>query len=425
MDKVDRNLQEFWKQVSLVDKKQTDSQLCSAVMGGKYLVAVVGIVIAILVRKVQIRLESVKLPPGYSYNDESCELIGQARGLLGTEDLALGRHGVLFISSGDIIKGFGHGFSQAAQGGVWILDIRQRPIQEPVKLNILGVPDGLDFHLHGLDVSNSTDRLYAVNHQLTQSSVDVFQISYNIDCIQETWSCTPVSLEFVTTITSPLFPHAGINDVVEIDEDHFYVSQFQAFPMPAGGSHNSKSPGEFLRALMSLPIFLFSLKWTTVHVCSVSLGTCQTATEERFNGANGMTVSSDRQLVFVNDPMEKVVTVMRKEPGSYQLTKESLIKLPVPADNIEYDDETAELIIGTIPDVPAAMEHMMGNKSVAVPGGMAIASRLPTGGWQVRDVLEHDGTKLAQISAAARYGGTVILGSPGSEGLLVCYDVKY
>ena len=116
---------------------------------------------------------------------------------------------------------------------------------------------------------------------------------------------------------------------------------------------------------------------------------------------------------------------MRKEPGSYQLTKESLIKLPVPADNIEYDDETAELIIGTIPDVPAAMEHMMGNKSVAVPGGMAIASRLPTGGWQVRDVLEHDGTKLAQISAAARYGGTVILGSPGSEGLLVCYDVKY
>jgi len=394
-------------------------------MGGKYLVVVVGIAIALLVRKAQVRLESLKLPPGYSYNDEACQLVGQARGLLGTEDLALGRHGILFISSGDIIKGFAQGFSQAAQGGIWILDFRQKPIQEPVKLEVLGAPDGLDFHLHGLDVSNSTDRIYAVNHQLTKSSVDVFQIRYNAECIQETWTCPPISLQFITTVSSPQFPHAGMNDVVEVDEDHFYVSQFQAFSMPAQGSHNLNGPREIFRTLMSLPIFFFSLKWTTVHVCSVSLGTCQTATEERFNGANGMTISPDRQLVFVNDPMEKVVTVMRKEQDSYQLTKESLIKLPVPADNIEYDDETHQIIIGTIPDVPAAMEHMMGNKSVAVPGGMAIASKRPTGGWEVRDVLEHDGTKLAQISAAARYGGTVILGSPGSEGLLVCYNVKY
>ena len=394
-------------------------------MGGKYLVAVVGIVIAILVRKVQIRLESLRPPPGYSYNDESCQLIGQARGLLGSEDLALGKHGILFISSGDIIRGFAEGFSQAAQGGVWILDIRQKPVQEPIKLEILGVPDGLDFHLHVLDVSNSTDRIYAVNHQLTKSSVDVFQILYNTECLQETWTCPPVSLQFITTIASPLFPHAGMNDVVEVDEDHFYVSQFQAFPMPAQGSHNPSGPTEIFRTLIGLPIFFLSLKWTTVFVCSLSRGTCQAATEEMFNGANGMTISPDRQLVFVNDPMEKVVTVMRRGPDSYQLTKESLIKLPVPADNIEYDDETDQIIIGTIPDVPAAMEHMMGNKSVAVPGGLAIASPRPTGGWQVRSVLEHDGTKLAQISAAARYGGTVVLGSPGSEGLLVCYDVQY
>ena len=56
-------------------------------MGWKYVVAVVGIAVAILVRKFQIRLESLSLPPGYTYNDESCQLLGQARGLLGTEDL--------------------------------------------------------------------------------------------------------------------------------------------------------------------------------------------------------------------------------------------------------------------------------------------------------------------------------------------------
>ena len=390
----------------------------------KYILLVLGIAVAILVRKVQIRLESLGLPPGYSYNDQTCSLLGKDRGLIGTEDLALGRHGVLFISSGDIINGFSNGFYTAAPGGVWILDFRQKVIQDPVKLEILGVPEGLSFHLHGLDVSNATDRIYAVNHQERKSSVDVFQITYNLDCIKETWTCSPVALTFVSSISSDLFPHAGINDVAEIDEDHFYVTQFKVHSMPGNGG-NSAQGIEILQSLMELPYFMFSLKWTTVHVCSVSQGTCQTATEERFGGANGMTVSSDRTRVFVNDPMEKLVTVMRKEEGGYQLTKESVIKLPVPADNIEYEDETDEIIIGTIPDVHSAMELMMGNKSVAVPGGMAVASRLPSGGWRVRDVLEHDGTKLSQISAAARFGGKVILGTPGSEGLLVCYDVKY
>ena len=43
----------------------------------------------------------------------------------------------------------------------------------------------------------------------------------------------------------------------------------------------------------------------------------------------------------------------------------------------------------------------------------------------VRDVLEHDGAKLEQVSAAARFGSTVFLGSPGAEGLLVCHGVQH
>ena len=394
-------------------------------MASKYVLLVVGITVAVLVRKVQIRFESLSLPPGYSFNDQSCSLLGQGRGLLGTEDLALARHGVLFISSGDIITGFAEGFTKAAPGGLWILDIRQKVIEEPVKLDIQGVPQGLTFHLHGLDVSNSTDRIYAVNHQEKKSSVDVFQITYNVECIKETWSCNPVTLTFITSITSELFPHAGMNDVAEIDKDHFYVTQFQPFPMAAKGGHHPEGLVEIFHSLMGLPIFLLGLKWTTVFVCSVSEATCQTATKEKFSGANGMTVSPDRTRVFINDPVEKLVTVMRREEKGYQLTKESDIKLPVAADNIEYDDEADEIIIGTIPDMGACMQLMMGNKSVAAPGGMAVASRLPDGRWMVRDVLEHDGTKLSQISAAARYGGTVVLGTPGSEGLLACYDVKY
>jgi len=387
-------------------------------------VAVLGIAIALLVRKVQIRLESLQLPPGYSYNDEACELRGQGMGLLGSEDLAMGRHGLLFISSGDIIQGFGQGIAQSKPGGIWVLDFSQKRILEPVKLHIKGVPEGLTFRFHGLDVSNATDRIYAVNHQESKSSVDVFEITYNTECLGETWSCPPVTLTFHTTVTSQHFPHAGINDVAEVDSDHFYVTQFQPFPLPAKGTHNPRGV-EILQTLMALPIFVFNLKWTTVYVCSVSQATCETATEEMFSGANGMTVSPDRRTVFVNDPVQKLVTVLRKAEKGHQLTKEAEIKLTVPVDNIEYDDEADEILMGTIPDIFAAKKFMEGNWSVAVPGGMAVASRLPTGGWKVRDVLEHDGTKLSQISAAARFRGTVVLGTPGSEGLLVCYNVKY
>ena len=50
----------------------------------------------------------------------------------------MGRYGVLFITSGDIIRGFGEGIPQSSAGGIWVLDITQERIKDPVKLNILG-----------------------------------------------------------------------------------------------------------------------------------------------------------------------------------------------------------------------------------------------------------------------------------------------
>ena len=120
---------------------------------------------------------------------------------------------------------------------------------------------------------------------------------------------------------------------------------------------------EFFEILMGLPIFVFGLKWTTVHVCSISDGKCQVATDEKFVGANGITVNRDRSLIFVNDPSEKLVTVLRRG-DNFQLVKESVIKLPIAADNIEFDDEAGEILIGTIPDVHAAVKHMGGDKAI-------------------------------------------------------------
>jgi len=383
-------------------------------MAWKFGVFVSVIFLAILIRKIQIKIEKVRLPPGYTFNDENCVLVGQGRGMVGTEDLALGKHSVLFITSGDLWTIFQHGPAHSAHGGIWMMDPRPGAAKDPVKLDIAGWPEGRLLHAHGFDVSNITDRMYIVNHHGDHSSVEVVSIQYG---------GAGVRLEYVTSISSPLFPVMGINDVVELDRDHVYVTQWQVWGFPVQGKQHPSTVLETLKLMTELPINLLGLKFTRVFLCTVETSDCVAASDEVFVGANGMTINSARDTVFVNDPTEKKISVMKVQE-SLQLIKESEIKLPVAADNIEYDDEADEILIGTIPDMMAVAQGE-GNPEVRVPGGMALASRHEAGGWRVRDVLEHDGSKLDQISAASRYAGTVILGSPHDEGVLVCDNVKY
>ena len=154
----------------------------------------------------------------------------------------------------------------------------------------------------------------------------------------------------------------------------------------------------------------FNYRWTKVFHCKwdVKLSPqCKVASEERFSMANGVTISPDRKTVFVNDPLEMKITALSRNMANGELSKVYDIKLPTLVDNIEYDDEADEIILGTI-----------------IPGGMAVLSK--TGSkdqWITKGVLPHDEKKLKQISAAARIGNSkIVLGSPFSEGILVCVN---
>merc|ERR1712080_280031 len=136
-------------------------------------------------------------------------------------------------------------------------------------------------------------------------------------------------------------------------------------------------------------------------------------------GANGITISADRNTVYVNDPINKLITVMARDKDTGLLSTQDSIALPMAVDNIEHDDESGDIIMGTIPHILPAIKFMNGEK-VAVPGGLAVARRTGAGDWKVDSVLEHDGTKLCQISAAVRLGERIVLGSPFSQGLLLC-----
>ena len=223
----------------------------------------------------------------------------------------------------------------------------------------------------------------------------VLKIRYHDSCAAELpWRCAPASLEYVTTVSSPHFPVMGINDVVEADEDTVYVTQWKVFGFPAGGQRNPSSYLDVVKMIADIPIAILSLKFTRVFHCSISSSVCEVATDQKFVGANGITISGDRGQVFVNDPTEKAITVFNVDQKNHKLSKDSVIKLPLNADNIEYDDATGEIVIGTIPCLMTAIRKSMDPDSVAgVPGGMAVASRRGSG-WVVRDILEHDGLKV-------------------------------
>ena len=153
--------------------------------------------------------------------------------MIGSEDMALGKHGVLIITSGDLLTTFGEGSAAARPGGIWVLDMREGGGPEPVRIQLEFLPKGRRFQAHGLDVSNTTDRVYAISHNGDHSSVDIFQIHYNQECLVSLpWSCHPLSLTFLRSVSSSIFPNYGINDVVEAGENEIYVTQWQPFSFP-------------------------------------------------------------------------------------------------------------------------------------------------------------------------------------------------
>jgi len=387
-------------------------------MWGK--IALVALLLSALLGRWLVNLDaSMSPPPGYKtkLNDQNCKSVGQNQGMIGSEDLALAKHGILIITSGDLSKVFDEGAARASPGGLWAFDMRKGGSERPVSLPLGGLPSGRRFQAHGLDVSNSTDRIYAVSHNGEFSSVDIFNIQYREECLSLPWSCPPVSLTFVHSITSHLFPNTGINDVIEASDGEVYVTQWQPFSAPAQGNLNPQTVQEKLQVMSTLPINVLGIRLTTVFHCrwSDSKDSCVSATEESFIGANGISLSGDGSTVYVNDPIDKRITVMARNKDSGRLSKSSTIELPVAVDNIEYDDHSGEIIVGTIPDLKSAMNKLN------VPGGMAVLRRKTNNDeWEWTSILEQDGTKLSQISAASRLGNRIVLGSPFSEGVLLC-----
>ena len=380
-----------------------------------------------------------ELPDGFVDNARCTLKHGNDGRMVGSEDLALWKHGLLFISSGDLATVFEHGGAGVASpGGMYVMNV-SGPTErwEPVRMHLRGLPqeDGVAFQPHGIFVSNATDRLFVVCHRGRFSSVEVFGISLAAQSCQEgDHPCVPATLTHVTSVRSTMFPNSGINDVVEgPTAGDFFVSQWLAFPLPPEGKEGL--------GIANLLITLLKVRPTKIFRCSFDdtitinrEAACDDATGPSFVGANGLATTKDRSRVLVADSPRKRVSVMRPtEEGRLELVRVFEPKHIV--DNMYIEENSGDLVLGSIP-LPATIfrQKVLKDHSIAIPGGMLVARRKPHSASDEKDAWDewimgsiadggefnHDGNVLSQVSAAVRFGSHVILGSPFSKGILVC-----
>jgi len=387
-------------------------------MGTKILLLVLSVAVA----GIAMMWSDIKTMMGYAktltFNDNSCKLLHMPTP---AEDLSVYDDHSAFAGGGDIWNTFSTGSATAVDGGLWLVNASDGTIRE---LPIANRPPG-KLILHGIYFSRQTSRLYAVNHDAVEGeSVEVFGVS------QESGE---LKVSHIASVRSPFFGVNTLNDVVEGVDGEFYVSEWQAFSFPKGGTHNpDNSLTDKLGRAAQSTVMVMKYPMTRVFRCSIDEG-CTVASSQRFMGANGLAVSEDRQTVYVNDPGAGMLYVMTRA-ASGELVTASEFKTKHMFDNIEVQGD--QISGGSIPlpfsmavvceDMPQlSWTRVVDGREVACgksPGGLTSISLTSEGsvGDVQEDVLIHDGSLLSGVSAALKLGGKVMMGSPISPGVLMC-----
>eukprot|EP00298_Acanthocystis_sp_HF-20_P028715 c7535_g1_i1.p1 GENE.c7535_g1_i1~~c7535_g1_i1.p1 ORF type:complete len:383 (+),score=109.36 c7535_g1_i1:2-1150(+) len=356
---------------------------------------------------------------GYSknltYNDSRCQVFGD-NVLLASVDLEVLPDGNVIISSGDL-KNTVYDYSKTVPGKMALLNLSQNP-PTVIHLPIQGFPPNYNFQPNGIYLSKN-NRVYVVNHMGHEDAIEV--LKYNSD---------PPSLTYLFTVSSDLFSNYVLNDVVEgNDENEIYVTRWLMFPVPIGGFHYSSFQEKFQTFIEKICL-LFGIPSTRIYRCTwKDDGSHNPPTEcsdgiHVLSGANGLSKIPETNTYFVADsPGGKLLILSREFDGSLKI--DYTISLPHPIDNIVYNSVSHSVTVGSTPHVLNVLLKIGSLYGEVIPGGMAEVKLLKNGNLVNEfskgfDVILHNGEKLSKVSVGVRSGDYVILGSPFTNGVLVC-----
>lgn len=394
------------------------------------------------------KLEQLKLV------EKNCSLFSTGnKEDIGSEDIVHIEDNFYIYGAGDLLSLFRYG-QKSAGGGLFLVELSGNDIQQTkvTQLELEEYPKKrlLTFHAHGMYYSTQTKRLYVINHTGLRnilSVIDVFQV--RVEATEGQGSPgKQVKVKHLGMLNHH-FKHAFINDLVESAPNELYITNWQPFGLPIKGTrHGKMTLVEFLQIILTNLSAFAASRWFTLtnfHMCRfdpedlTKKMDCTRAEEyNNFVHANGITIDrtnpdpafADRNIVYVNDPVMKELTVfsvpkqltmmsVKQKMAFYNNIKYlKTIKLPDAVDNLEFDEKRRRIVAGGMPLLSKVL-HGDYSDSVVTPGSMIVIDPETD---SVERVMYHDGTLLNQISSCV-YGLQVnvgLCGSPYHSGVLVC-----
>ena len=269
---------------------------------------------------------------------------------------------------------------QEKMGGLYLIDLNSKEYQFKKLTADLNIP----FAPHGISTykTDSTHMVMAVNHTLKGHSFEVFKLRDTV-------------LTFERTITNPAL--VSPNDVVMLDENHFYFTNDHKYEDGLG-----RLLEDYGGLGLSNVVYFDGENYKEVA--------------SGIGYANGINYDRKRKLLFVASPRNFEVKVYAaNEDGSLNFIED--IACDTGVDNIEFDAE-GNLWIGAHPNLLAFSSYANGKKEIAPSEIIKIEYR-GKNDYTIEKVYINDGTEMSASTVATPYQDIILMGNVMDSHFLV------
>jgi len=312
-------------------------------------------------------------------------------GPAGSEDITIDRgNGIAFISAGngreawDDYRNGGDG-SSAGDGDIWILDLLDSDSM-PIRLNV-DVIGG--FHPHGIDLlhlENGDRELYVINHpSMADHEIIVFSISDDH------------KLQLKSRIRYPEL--ISPNDIRAVASERFLVTNDHGSPRTSW-MHRWED--------------YLGLSRTSVTYYDGSVGSFVI---EGLKSANGITLSADRQTLYVSEATARRVTRFSKGDTYKNWIKRDSVFVDSAVDNLEWDGN-GRLLTGAHPKLFDLLRHF--SDAAALSPSQVIRIDVDSSEMKFETLYMNSGEEISGSSVAAIMNDELLIGAVAEPHFLRC-----
>eukprot|EP00903_Cladosiphon_okamuranus_P013564 g12635.t1 len=250
---------------------------------------------------------------------------------------------------------------------------------------------------------------------------------------------SPIKLTYSFTVEHEVITtnYGALNDLVLVDDDELYVTQYLAWRQPLHGPTMPDSVVEYLRLYGSILLLMLQISPAPIIRCTGIRGAdidCQKLAKGRGVMYNGIALSPNKERLLVSDTMAMQMTIFNRSLETGELTLRQRLDLPGSPDNLELDlhraaEGTEAYTVGLIRGsdywkymyVMDGATHPSDGDDKKMAGGVAsVVYNNDSGKYESSLEMWQDGSLLSISSAAPTASGARLIGSAVEEGFLLC-----